>query len=76
MVGSAVTPGGGGYEGAFSGGGHGLGDSRGGDRSGKAPVQVPLSKLMLGGELKQHSRCQVVSSDEVLSIIPVSGETL
>ena len=39
-------------------------------------VKSPLSKLMLGGELKQHTRWEVVPGDEELSIIPVSGETL
>jgi len=39
-------------------------------------IQVPLSGLILSGELKEHDYWQVVCSDERLSIIPLDRETL
>jgi ATP-dependent Clp protease ATP-binding subunit ClpC len=39
-------------------------------------LQIPLSRLILGGDLKKHKNWQVVRADEKLSIIPQEGDRL
>ncbi|MBW1887974.1 MAG: hypothetical protein JRI52_06445, partial [Deltaproteobacteria bacterium] len=37
-------------------------------------LQIPLSRLILSGDLKKHKNWQVVRADEKLSIIPQEGD--